>query len=242
MSKQIPLLQDVAAEFNIELTPAYLDLFERYYEELVDWNRRISLTAVTDYEDVQIRHFADSLAVLLALDAAAETSISLIDIGTGAGFPGLPLKIVRPAWQVVLLDSTRKKTEFVEHMIYELGLDDTTAVWARAEEAGQDPVYRAQFDVALARAVADVAVLCEYALPFLRVGGRFVAQKGTDPAEELRAAREALEVLGGAHRDTVSYRLPGFDDPLNLIVIEKVNATPEKYPRRPGMPEKRPLS
>lgn len=237
------LLSDLATEFHVALTPAQIEQFQVYYEQLVDWNQRVNLTAITDYDDVQIKHFADSLSILLAVGADdAEAQLSLIDIGTGAGFPGLPLKIVRPAWQITLMDSTRKKVEFVEHMIYQLGLQDCGVVWGRAEEIGQDPAYRETFDVAAARAVADMAVLVEYALPLLSVGGRFIAQKGTEPMEELGAAEKALDVLGGVHRDTIPYRLPIFDDPLHLVIIDKVAPTPEKYPRRPGMPEKRPLS
>lgn len=236
------LLRDVSAKWGIELTPAQLEKFQLYFEVLVDWNQRVNLTAIIDYEEVQIRHFADSLAVLQATDDSdSERRVSLIDIGTGAGFPGLPLKIVRPAWRVTLVESTRKKTEFVEHMIGELGLETVEVVWARVEEIGQDLAYREQFDLAVARAVADMAVLVEYALPLLRVGGRFVAQKGTDPMAELQGAAEALETLGGVHRETIPYRLPAFDEPLHLVVVEKVVPTPEKYPRRPGMPEKRPI-
>lgn len=244
MSKQNSLsrLIEIATDFDVVLTPAQRDQFQQYYTELVAWNQRVNLTAITDYADVQVKHFADSLAVLLAIDEAELGSQpALIDVGTGAGFPGLPLKIVRPAWRVTLVDSTRKKTDFLEHVVHELGLDGVQVVWARAEELGQAPAYRGRFDVAVARAVADLAVLAEYALPLLRLGGRFVAQKGTAPEEELATAKEALETLGGAHRDTLLYRLPGFDEPLHLVVIEKVAETPEKYPRRPGMPEKRPL-
>lgn len=234
-------MRNVVTDLGIELTPAQLAMFQTYYEQLVDWNRRVNLTAITDYEDVQIKHFADSLAVLLAIGGDFGAQTSLIDVGSGAGFPGLPLKIVRPAWRVTLVESTHKKTEFLEHMIYQLGLGKIDVVWARAEEVGQEPAYREQFDLAVARAVADVAVLIEYALPLLHVGGRFIAQKGTDPTDELRAAEKALEILGGAHRDTIPYRLPAFGKPLHLVVIDKVAPTPAKYPRRPGMPAKRPI-
>lgn len=236
------ILSDVAADFGVELTPAQLDKFQTFYEHLVDWNQRINLTGITAYEDVQIKHFADSLALVPAVRTDThEGQVSLVDIGAGAGFPGLPLKIARPAWQVTLVESTRKKTKFIEHMIYTLGLEGVVAVWGRAEEIGQDSGYRGQFDVAVARAVAEMAVLVEYALPLLRVGGQFVAQKGTEPADEVQRATRALEVMGGAHRSTIPYSLPGFDDALHLVIIEKVAPTPEKYPRRPGMPEKRPI-
>ncbi|MFQ5340625.1 MAG: 16S rRNA (guanine(527)-N(7))-methyltransferase RsmG [Anaerolineae bacterium] len=235
-------LRDVAGELGVGLDLTQLEMFQTYYEELIDWNQRVNLTALTDYEEVQIKHFADSLAVLLALathDLGERPS--LVDIGSGAGFPGLPLKIARPAWRVVLVESTRKKTAFLEHIIDQLGLQETDVVWARAEKMGRGPAYREQFDIAVARAVADLAVLVEYALPLLRVGGRFIAQKGADPSDELRAAVKSIDVLGGAYHSTVAYRLPAFDEPLHLVVIEKVSPTPEKYPRRPGMAAKRPI-
>lgn len=236
------LLRAVTAGWGIELTPAQLEMFRTYYEELVDWNQRVNLTAISDYEDVQVRHFADSLAVFLALDAAGlGDQVSLVDIGSGAGFPGLPLKIARPAWRVLLVESAKKKARFLEHMIDQLGFEDVGVVWGRAEEVGRDPHYRERFDVAVARAVAEMAVLVEYALSLLRVGGWFVAQKGTDPSDELRRAETAIEILGGAHHSTIAYRLPALDEPLHLVVIEKRAPTPEKYPRRPGVAAKRPL-
>lgn len=236
------LLHDAAAEMGIELMPAQLERFQVYYEQLVEWNQRVNLTAITGYEDVQIRHFADSLAVLLAVNAAdLGVPRSLIDIGSGAGFPGLPLKIAQPAWQVTLLESTRKKTRFLEHVVRQLELEAVDVVWARAEEVGRNPTYREQFDLAAARAVADLAVLVEYALPLLHLGGRLIAQKGTDPTDELQTAEKAIKTLGGAHRKTLRYRLSGVDAPLHLVVIEKVAATPMQYPRRPGVPAKRPI-
>lgn len=236
------LLRRESAGLGVELTPAQLEMFQTYYEELVAWNQRVNLTTITAHADVQIRHFADSLAVLLALggDDLGDQA-SLVDIGSGAGFPGLPLKIARPTWHVTLVESVRKKTQFLEHMIDILGLEKVDVVWARAEAVGQNPRYRERFDIAVARAVADVAVLVEYALPLLRIGGRFVAQKGTDPRDELRAAENAIAVLGGKYESTLPYRLPATDEPLHLVVIEKMGPTPAKYPRRPGMPAKRPL-
>jgi 16S rRNA (guanine527-N7)-methyltransferase len=234
-------LKQVAAGWGIHLTTEQLEAFQRYYEELVTWNRRMNLTAITDYEEVQIRHFADSLAVLLALEEAGKSKCRLIDIGTGAGFPGLPLKLARPHWHVTLVESTRKKTTFLRHLVEALDLDDVEVVPARAEEVGQDPRYREQFDLATARAVADLAVLVEYALPLVRIGGRFIAQKGATPEAELEAAGTAIQLLGGRHVATMAYNLPGHDASLHLVVIEKIAPTPAKYPRRPGMPEKRPL-
>lgn len=234
-------LKHIATDWGIHLDALHFQTFERYYDELIAWNRRMNLTTITAYEAVQVRHFADSLAVLLVVGDLGAEGVRLIDIGSGAGFPGLPLKIVNPAWQVTLVEATRKKTAFLEHLVAVLGLEGVEVVWARAEELGRDPRYREQFDLATARAVAELAVLVEYALPLVRVGGRFVAQKGAEVAEELEHARGAIELLGGAHVDTVPYVLPRVDGPLHLVVIEKVAPTPAQYPRRPGMPGKRPL-
>ena len=234
-------LKQIAAGWGIHLEESQLQAFQRYYEELIAWNRRVNLTTITAYEAVQVRHFADSLAVLLAVGDLEAEAVRLIDIGTGAGFPGLPLKIVNPGWQVTLVEATRKKTAFLEHLVAALRLEGVEVVWARAEELGRDPRYREGFDLATARAVAELAVLAEYALPLVRVGGRFVAQKGTEPDAELVAARRALERLGGEHVGTLPYELPGVAGPLHLVVVQKVAPTPAKYPRRPGMPEKRPL-
>lgn len=234
-------LRQVVAGWGIRLSEDQLEAFQRYYEELIAWNRRVNLTAITDYEEVQVRHFADSLAVLLALEDDRGPGLRLIDIGTGAGFPGLPLKVVRPDWRVVLVESTRKKTAFLEHLVGALGLEGVEVVWARAEEVGRDAHYREGFDLATARAVADLAVLVEYALPLVRVSGWFIAQKGRAPEEELEAAGAAMRLLGGRHVGTVAYHLPGVDGPLHLVLVEKVTSTPAKYPRRPGVPEKRPI-
>jgi len=234
-------LREIAADWGLLLEEPQLRAFQRYYEELITWNQRINLTAITEYEAVQIRHFADSLAVLLALPDLETRRLHLIDVGTGAGFPGLPLKIANPEWRVTLLESTRKKTVFLEHLVKVLGLEGVEIAWARAEELGQNRHYREQFDLATARAVAELAVLVEYTLPLVRVGGWFIAQKGRASGRELEAARSAIELLGGEYAGTVPYELPGVTGPLHLVVIEKVVPTPTKYPRRPGMPEKRPL-
>ena len=232
----------VADQLGVTLTADELDTFEAYYQELIIWNSRFNLTTVTDREEVQIKHFADSLAVAGIIDEMAETSdLSLIDIGSGAGFPGVPLKIIRPAWHVVLVDSTRKKTDFLAHLIRQLDLKNIEVVWARVEEIGRNPTFREQFDVAVARAVADLTVLAEYGLPLLQRGGQLIAQKGSLATDELKTAAKAVKLLGGYHRETRSYTLPGYDKPLQLVVLEKVEFTVAKYPRRPGVPSKRPL-
>lgn len=236
---------------GLELNEEHLRAFEIYYRELVAWNEKLNLTAITDYDQVQIKHFLDSLTCLLvvlgprsevrgrAWDLGAETKA--IDIGAGAGFPGLPLKIVCPGLQLTLLEASRKKTRFLEHIVIRLGLEGVEVIRGRAEEVGRGPTYRERYDLALARAVAELPVLVEYALPFCRVGGLFVAQKGPGVESEVRAAEAAITILGGKLRHIMHLELPPLAEPRSLVVIEKIAPTPEKYPRRPGIPSKRPL-
>ncbi len=231
-------LADHARIFGIELSATQLEAFEIYYRELIAWNARFNLTTITERDQVVVKHFLDSLSVAPAL---APTAVSLLDIGSGAGFPGLPLKIARPALRVTLIDSTGKKVEFLNHVIAELNLRGATALHARAEELAHDPAQREKYDAAVARAVAELATLLEYALPFVRVGGVFVAQKGVEVAEEVRRAAPALKELGGRLRAVTPVQLPGLE-PRHLIVVDKVAATPGKYPRAAGAPRKKPLT
>jgi 16S rRNA (guanine527-N7)-methyltransferase len=236
----VELLAAGAEEWGVSLSPEQVEAFGLYYRELVLWNERVNLTSVTDPEEVQVKHFLDSLACLEVLDTLAPEA-KCIDIGAGAGFPGLPLKMVRPGIRLTLLESVGKKVRFVEHMVRALGLGGVEVVEGRAEELGRHPDYREAFDVALARAVAQMAVLVEYALPLLRVGGLFVAQKGAEVGEEVEFALPAMKLLGGRLQELRSVNLPGVDDPRQLVVVEKVASTPDRYPRRPGIPSKRPL-
>jgi 16S rRNA (guanine527-N7)-methyltransferase len=227
-------------EWGLALTPDQLEAFESYYQQLIVWNERVNLTSITDYDEVQVKHFLDSLSCLQVL-----TSISLqprcIDIGAGAGFPGLPLKIALPEIRVTLLESVRKKIQFLEHMVKELGLRDVQVIQGRAEELGRQAGHREGYDVALARAVAELSVLLEYALPLLKVDGIFVAQKGGEIEGEVEAAAAAMNLLGGCLKEVREVRLPGLDDARHLVVVEKVASTPQKFPRRVGIPAKRPL-
>ncbi|MBA3533275.1 MAG: 16S rRNA (guanine(527)-N(7))-methyltransferase RsmG, partial [Ardenticatenales bacterium] len=179
------------------LSEAQLAQFARYAELLATWNERINLTAITDLEGIVVKHFLDSLSVLVALDPVAQAGTSIIDVGTGAGFPGIPLAIVRPTWQITLLEATRKKVDFLQLVADELGLSNAVTLWGRAEEQGHEAAQREQYDVAVARAVAELPVLAEYCLPFVRVGGRWVAQKGARVEEEVQNAHNALGQLGG---------------------------------------------
>ena len=231
-----------AQELEIPLNEAQLLLFQTYYEELVEWNRRFNLTAITDYEAVQVRHFLDSISCLLALPRAKlQTGARVIDVGTGAGFPGIPLKILCPGMRLTLLEATRKKVTFLEHLVRRLELRDVEVIHGRAEELGRRPRHREQYDWALARAVAEMPVLAEYLLPLVRVGGSVLAQKGEGGPAEVHAAEGAIRILGGEVRRLVPVDLHGLAETRYLVVMEKVAATPEKYPRRPGIPAKRPL-
>jgi 16S rRNA (guanine527-N7)-methyltransferase len=234
------ILRQGAANFDLTLTGTQLSVFEDYASALIAWNRRVNLTRIVEPDEIAIRHFLDSLAVRVALPPGSE-SFSLIDVGSGAGFPGVPLKIACPEIQLTLLEATGKKTAFLHHLIEVLKLTSVTILAVRAEEAGRQPDQRERYDVAVARAVAALPVLAEYTLPLVKVGGRIIAQKGPDPAPEIEAASQALTVLGGQLDRVVPVTIPGLDAPRHLVVINKVKPAPQKYPRRPGMPAKRPI-
>lgn len=243
-----------ARELGLRLSEAHLAAFQLYYEQLVEWNQRFNLTTVTGYDEVQLRHFLDSLSCLLALPGWSQevTGSRLpivcqpqpwqcLDVGAGAGFPGLPLKIVCPELRLTLLEATRKKVEFLLHIVSALGLRGVEVVWGRAESVGQNPHYRERYDVVLARAVAGLPVLSELTLPFCRIGGRLVAQKGPEAEQEVQDATVAIERLGGTVREVKEVALLGQRERRALVVVDKVSPTPSAYPRRPGMPAKRPL-
>lgn len=230
-----------AAKLGLYLSSGQLELFETYYQELVDWNQRMNLTSVTDYEEVQIKHFLDSVTVVLALPPVAGGSFSVIDVGTGAGLPGIPLKIVLPSIRLALLDATAKKSEFLRHLQLRLGLDNVEIVVGRAEEIAHDIKYREKFEVVLSRGVAPLATLAELTLPFCVIGGIAVTQKKGAIDLEVQQAVKAIDIMGGRRREVMKVELDEFNDERYLVVIEKLSATPERYPRRPGMPAKRPL-
>jgi 16S rRNA (guanine527-N7)-methyltransferase len=233
-------LKNGAKKLGLELSPSQLEQYEIYYQELVAWNKRVNLTHITDYEEVQIKHFLDSLTVTLACPLA-RVGFRLIDVGTGAGIPGIPLKIVFPAIRLVLLEAVSKKVAFLQHIVQELGLDDVEIVVGRAEEVAHLSEYREQFDLVLSRAVAPLPAVVELTLPFCAVGGSFIAQKKGDIDLEIAQAAKAISLLGGRLREVRKVDLAEFADKRHLVVIDKMSLTPPKYPRRPGIPAKRPL-
>ncbi len=228
---------------GLKLNPKQLEQFQIYYQELVDWNRRVNLTSITGYQDVQIKHFLDSLTVTIALKPQISAiEARLIDIGTGAGLPGLPVKIAFPAIKLVLLEATAKKASFLHHLKAKLGLDDVEIVVGRAEEIAHKPEFREQFNIVLSRAVAPLPTLIELALPFCAIGGSFIAQKKGAIEAEIRQAAKAMSLLGGRLRQVKRINLEEFHDERYLVIIDNVSPTPERYPRRPGIPKKRPLA
>lgn len=231
-----------AEKLGLKLTPEQLEMFEVYYGELVEWNNRINLTSVTGYEEVQITHFLDSLTVMKGFPAKkTEKRLRIIDAGSGAGFPGIPLRIVLPEIRLFLLEATAKKAEFLRHITSELELDNVEIVRGRAEEVAHNEAYRESFEIVVSRALAPLNVLVELTLPFCVIGGRLIAQKKGDISREIDQASGAVDVLGGEITEIQDIGLEEFDDDRRLVIIEKVKAAPSKYPRRPGIPAKRPI-
>lgn len=233
-------LQTQAAElFNITLSDAQAAAFDHYAALLTEWNERINLTAIIEPDAVRVRHFLDSLSVVQVAPMA--TGMKLIDVGTGAGFPGIPLAIAYPDVSVMLMESTGKKVDFLDLVADELDLANVYTLRARAEEAGHDRTHRGQYDLVLARAVARMPALMEYLLPLARVGGRCVAMKGITAEDETKDATYALKLLGGKVERIESIQLPDVEDPHYLVVVQKTDATPKPYPRNPGTPTRKPL-
>ncbi len=221
------LVKSACKEIGINLTDLQAEQFEKYYNLLIEWNKSINLTRITEPEEVAVKHFADSLSVINYFDIPDKAK--LIDVGTGAGFPGIPLKIFREDIELYLLDSLNKRLNFLGEVSEKIGID-SQLIHARAEEAGKDNTYREEYDVAVSRAVARMNVLCEYCIPFVKVGGYFVAMKGADYKEEIEEADNAVKVLGGEIIDVKKFSLNGAGERA-VIVIKKIKPTPEKYPR-----------
>ncbi len=233
------LFQELEMVVGVSLTTHQMTALEVYAQELVEWNERYSLTAIGDPEKVRVKHFLDSLSAFVAMRNTAVERV--IDVGTGAGFPGLPLKILCPQIKLTLVESVTKKVNFCQHIVDKLSLDDVEVVRERAEILGKDEGYREQYDWAVARAVALMPILMEFLLPLVRVGGRVLAMKGESGPAEAHTADRAIGMLGGHLQRLIPVTLPGVVEQRYLVVVDKIAATPEKYPRRVGVPAKRPL-
>ena len=226
-------------KLNIFLEEEQINQFYKYMNILIEWNKNINLTAITDPKEVILKHFIDSIYVLKNIEISSNSSV--IDIGTGAGFPGIPLKIVRKDLNVTLLDSLNKRIMFLDNVINNLGLKDISAIHGRAEEMGKNKKYREMFDYAISRAVANLTVLSEYMIPFVKLGGKSICMKGGNIKEELENSQKALGILGGNLIHVEEFNLLDTDIKRSLIIIEKCKITPIKYPRKPGTPVKEPL-
>lgn len=234
----IDYLRDYAKKLHMNLSDEKCEMFIRYYNMLVEWNSKINLTAITNYKEVVIKHFIDSLSIVNIVDINGPNS--LVDVGTGAGFPGIPLKIVFPSLEVVLVDSLDKRVKFLNHVIRELGLKNITAIHARAEEFGHTK-YREKFDFCVTRAVSNLSVISEYCLPLVKIGGYFIPYKSREVKQEIEDYEIAIEELGGVIDDVSIFELPDTDITRSLILIYKDVETDKKYPRRNGLPQKKPL-
>lgn len=242
MKKDFSQLKKDLNEFGIELTAEMEEQFLLYYNMLIEWNSFMNLTAITDFDEVLKKHFTDSVSLIRAIPDLGEKKYRMIDIGTGAGFPGIPLKIVFPNISVVLLDSLNKRVNFLKEVISKLQLTDITAVHGRAEDFAKNKEYRESFDLCVSRAVANLATLSEYCLPFVKKNGRFISYKSEKVSEEFEISGKAISVLGGEYENQVTFELPDSDIYRNLFVIKKKSATPGKYPRKAGLPSKEPIS
>jgi 16S rRNA (guanine527-N7)-methyltransferase len=231
-----------AKKLGLPLNREQIRQFEVYCHEMLDWNQRTNLTAITDYEEVQTRHFLDSLTIYSVLETSqSRENLKVLDVGTGAGFPGIPLKISIPDIKLTLIEATGKKTEFLSYIVSILSLKDVEIVTGRAEELAHMTKYRAGFNIVISRAVASLATLAELTIPFCPTGGTVIAPKKGDVRKEVEQALKAIDILGGSLREVRLVELDELIDDRYLVIIDKVFPTPDKYPRRPGIPEKRPI-
>ena len=238
--------ENTQSKFDLELEKIGITLnerqkqqFDKYYEMLVEWNKVMNLTGITEYDEVNLKHFTDSLTI--ARTQEMQKVQSVIDIGTGAGFPGIPLKIAFSHLKVVLLDSLNKRIKFLDAVIEELGLENISTIHGRAGDFAKKKEYREQFDLCVSRAVANLSTLSEYCLPFVAVNGSFVSYKSGDSEEEIQQAKHAISLLGGKVKNVDKFQLPGTDMGRALVEIKKTKQTPGKYPRKAGLPAKEPL-
>ncbi|MBO5031169.1 MAG: 16S rRNA (guanine(527)-N(7))-methyltransferase RsmG [Lachnospiraceae bacterium] len=232
-------LRNGLKELDISLNDNQIEQFMRYYELLAEWNSFMNLTAITEFDEVCTKHFIDSLSLCKAIDCTEQYSV--IDIGTGAGFPGIPLKIAFPNLKITLLDSLAKRVKFLNEVIAQLNLKDIEAIHGRAEDFAKPDLLRERFDICVSRAVANLSTLSEYCLPYVKVGGFFISYKSEKISEEMQSAHRAITALGGEVSEQKEFMLPDSEIYRNLFVIKKIQATPKKYPRKAGLPSKEPL-
>ena len=233
------LFENKLSELGITLTDLQKQQFIKYYELLVEWNKVMNLTGITEYEEVNEKHFVDSLSIVKAININKISTV--IDIGTGAGFPGIPLKIAFPHLKVTLLDSLNKRIKFLDTVINDLGLEDINTIHGRAEDFAKQTNYREKFDLCVSRAVANLTTLSEYCIPYVINSGYFIPYKSGEIEEELEKSKKAIHILGGKKEKTVKFQLPGSEIGRSFIVISKYQNTSKKYPRKAGLPAKEPL-
>lgn len=232
-------LQQGLTEIGVHASKEAVEKLELLKALLIEWNEKINLTAITEPAEVDIKHFIDSATCLST--GYIKDGARVIDVGTGAGFPGVPVKVLNESLEITLLDSLNKRIKYLQDVSEKLGLKGVTLVHSRAEDGGSNKAYREKYDIALSRAVAAMNVLCEYCLPFVKVGGYFICQKGPSYKEELENAQRAIEILGGRLKEVKGYQLPGSDITHYIIIVEKIRETPTKYPRKAGKPAAEPL-
>lgn len=241
MSYDLTKFKHGLEELNITLTDEQIEQFLQYYEMLVEKNKVMNLTGITEYEEVIQKHFLDSLSLIRVIPDIASQKLTVIDLGTGAGFPGIPLKIAFPELEITLMDSLNKRILFLQEVIDALGLKKVSAVHGRAEEMASNATHRQQYDLCVSRAVSNLAVLTEYCLPFVKKGGLFVSYKSADSDAEIQEGKKAISILGGKLTSVDKFQLPDSDLRRTLVCIKKVKDTPKKYPRKAGTPAKLPL-
>lgn len=233
------ILEQKLGELGIKQDQNQLERFHKFYQLLIEWNKVMNLTGITEYEDVVEKHFVDSLSIIKAIDLSGIHTV--IDVGTGAGFPGIPLKIAFPHLRVVLLDSLNKRIKFLDEVISQLGLTEIRTIHGRAEEYARKEEYREQFDLCVSRAVANLSTLSEYCLPYIQVGGMFVPYKSGEIDDEVEQSKKAVRILGGNIKEVMKFELPGTDIHRSFVLIHKEQHTQKKYPRKAGIPAKEPL-
>lgn len=229
-------LNDITRQFGLELSERQLQQFSKYYDILVEWNSFMNLTAITDRDDVIIKHFADSILLYKYKDL--HNNLNVLDVGTGAGFPGIPLKIAFPELNVTLMDSLNKRLNFLNEAIKELELENVETVHARAEDGGKNPVYREKYDLVVSRAVANLATLSEWCLPFVKVGGYFIPYKSNALNDEMADGKKAIRILGGQVENIFNTNIPETDNQRSFVFVKKIAETEKKYPRKPGASKK----